>query len=40
MKTTRVDNIFDKLFNLQNELGTISKDATNPFYKSKYFDIN
>ena len=40
MKTTRVDNIFDKLFNLQNELGTISKDATYPFYKSKYFDIN
>ena len=40
MKTTRVYNIFDKLFNLQNELGTISKDATNPFYKSKYFDIN
>lgn len=29
-----------KLFNLQQEIGTISKDATNPFYKSKYFDIN
>tara|TARA_R110000796_G_scaffold157854_4_gene274589 strand:+ start:217 stop:729 length:513 start_codon:yes stop_codon:yes gene_type:complete len=29
-----------KLFNLQQEIGTISKDAKNPFYKSKYFDIN
>jgi len=34
------DNIYNKLFTLQNELGAISKDATNPFYKSKYFDIN
>ena len=33
-------NIYSKLFELQNELGAISKDATNPFYKSKYFDIN
>lgn len=33
-------NIYSKLYNLQNELGTISKDATNPFFKSKYFDIN
>ena len=29
-----------KLFDLQHELGSISKDAKNPFYKSKYFDIN
>ena len=33
-------NINIKLFNLQQEIGTISKDAKNPFYKSKYFDIN
>ena len=33
-------NINQKLFNLQQEIGTISKDASNPFYKSKYFDIN
>jgi hypothetical protein len=33
-------NIYKKLYELQNELGAISKDATNPFYKSKYFDIN
>jgi|TARA_R110000744_G_scaffold244247_1_gene361142 hypothetical protein len=38
MKETK--NINLKLFELQNEIGTISKDATNPFYKSKYFDIN
>lgn len=37
MKETTI-NI--KLFNLQQEIGTISKDAKNPFYKSKYFDIN
>jgi len=33
-------NINEKLFKLQQEIGTISKDAKNPFYKSKYFDIN
>jgi hypothetical protein len=30
----------EKLFNLQQEIGTISKEVNNPFYKSKYFDIN
>ena len=25
---------------MQSEIGGISKDATNPFFKSKYFDIN
>lgn len=29
-----------KVFNLKKEIGAISKDSTNPFYKSKYFDIN
>jgi len=33
-------NIYQKLFHLQQEIGSISKDAKNPFYKSKYFDIN
>ena len=32
--------IYTKLYNLQLEIGSISKDVTNPFYKSKYFDIN
>lgn len=30
----------EKIFNLQNEIGKISKDSKNPFYNSKYFDIN
>lgn len=33
-------NIYSKLFKVQKEIGAISKDATNPFYKSSYFDIN
>jgi len=33
-------SINEKLFQLQQEIGTISKDTSNPFYKSKYFDIN
>tara|TARA_R100001510_G_C7655220_1_gene214262 strand:+ start:1709 stop:2128 length:420 start_codon:yes stop_codon:yes gene_type:complete len=33
-------NIYNKLYMLQSEIGTISKDVKNPFYKSKYFDIN
>ena len=33
-------NIYNKLFQLQQEIGAVSKDASNPFYKSKYFDIN
>lgn len=32
--------LFKKLFELKSELGKISKDSTNPFFKSKYFDIN
>ena len=36
----KTKNINQKLFELQNEIGTISKDAKNPFYNSKYFDIN
>ena len=33
-------NIHKKMFLLQQEIGAISKDASNPFYNSKYFDIN
>lgn len=32
--------IYQKLLAVQMEIGAIKKDATNPFYKSKYFDIN
>ena len=33
-------SIDQKLFALQQEIGAISKDAKNPFFKSSYFDIN
>jgi hypothetical protein len=32
--------IYDKLLEVQKEIGAIKKDSTNPFFKSKYFDIN
>jgi hypothetical protein len=34
------NNLHEKLLKVQNEIGAISKSATNPFFKSKYFDIN
>jgi len=33
-------NIYNKLLKVQTEIGAISKDTKNPFYNSKYFDIN
>lgn len=33
-------NIYTKLAAAKSEIGAISKDSTNPFFKSKYFDIN
>lgn len=32
--------LYKKLANLKKEIGSISKDKENPFFKSKYFDIN
>lgn len=32
--------MYNKLLKIQEEIGAIKKDATNPYYKSKYFDIN
>lgn len=32
--------IYAKLLAVQKEIGVIKKDSDNPFYKSKYFDIN
>ena len=34
------ESIEKKIFKIQNEIGAILKDATNPFFKSKYADIN
>tara|TARA_R100001369_G_scaffold41945_1_gene68126 strand:+ start:719 stop:1225 length:507 start_codon:yes stop_codon:yes gene_type:complete len=36
----KAENITVKLFLLRKEIGAISKDSNNPFFKSKYFDIN
>ena len=33
-------NLYKKLLRVQKEIGAIRKDATNPFFKSQYFDIN
>lgn len=35
-----MENIYKKLYALQTEIGAIGKSETNPFFKSKYFDIN
>jgi|TARA_E500000331_G_scaffold358281_1_gene423961 hypothetical protein len=40
MEKNMEKDIYKKLYNVQLEIGVISKDVTNPFYKSKYFDIN
>jgi len=32
--------MYKKLLSIQQKIGKISKDSTNPFYNSKYFDIN
>jgi len=40
-KAKKVSRSFvEKLFDLQNDIDAISKDTTNPFFDSKYFDIN
>ena len=33
-------NFYEKLSAVKSEVGRISKDSNNPFFKSKYFDIN
>jgi len=41
MNDTTIDkSIYDKLFMIQTEVGKVAKESTNPFYNSKYFDIN
>ena len=34
------NTFYQNLFAAKKEIGKISKDSTNPFFKSKYFDIN
>ncbi len=33
-------NIYSKLYQVKQEVGAISRDSKNPFFNSKYFDIN
>jgi len=33
-------NIYQKLFEVKKEIGKVSKESTNPFFNSKYMDIN
>ena len=33
-------NFYEKLSAVKSEVGRISKDSSNPFFKSKYFDVN
>lgn len=34
------ETIYSRLLEVQKEVGAIAKDSKNPFFKSKYFDIN
>lgn len=36
----KTNTIYQKLLKVQDEVGAIKKGETNPFFKSKYFDIN
>ena len=36
----KLKNISQKLLKIQGEIGTVSKGAVNPFYSSKYVEIN
>lgn len=38
--TLESKTIHEKLFIIQQEIGAITKSSENPFFKSKYFDIN
>ena len=35
-----MEKIYQKIAEVKKEIGKISKSSTNPFFKSKYFDIN
>jgi hypothetical protein len=38
--TDKKQTIYTRLLDAQMEIGAIKKDSDNPFFKSKYFDIN
>jgi hypothetical protein len=35
-----MENILKKIYQVKQEVGAISKDSKNPYFKSNYFDIN
>ena len=37
---TETKNIYQKLFDAKKEIGTLTKDAKNPFFKSSYLSLN
>lgn len=39
-KTAEKKSLKEKIFDIQNNIGAISRESENPFFKSKYFDIN
>ena len=38
--TSELPNLYKKILTFQQQVGAIAKDSTNPYFKSKYFDIN
>lgn len=40
MPEEQKQSLLKKLYNLQQEVKAIEKDSDNPYFKSKYFDIN
>lgn len=40
MEKKELKNINEALFVLKRQIGKMTKDSSNPFFKSKYFDIN
>lgn len=39
-QTNNLVKLYGKLFNVKKEMGILKKDSNNPFFKSKYADLN
>lgn len=39
-KKVQIDNIYQKLWKAKQEIGKVTKGSNNPFFKSKYADLN
>lgn len=40
MTSTKTLRLIEKIAKIKQDIGVMSKDTANPFFKSKYFDIN